>query len=94
MYLKNKYAHRIPFASNIEDILKEISEELGYSIITIRDIIDIQFKMLDKVVRENGKVKENSKLEDYKSLRLAEFGSFRLSKEKFSRVKNARIKKN
>lgn len=90
---KHKFAHRIPFTADIEDIIYEVGKELNISVVDVRDIIDVQFKLLDKVVRENGKVKEDSEIDNYKSLRLAEFGSFRLSKPKFKRIKASIIKK-
>lgn len=89
--LKYKFTHRIPFTADIEDIIYEVARELNISATDVRDSIDVQFKLLSKIIRENGKVTKDSKIENYKTLRLAEFGSFRPSIPKFNSVQK-RIK--
>jgi hypothetical protein len=84
---KKKFADNVIYASEIENIIDEMVLELDFGKMEIKRIVDSEFKMLRHVMSNEGLVKEDSKLEDFKSLRLIRLGSFKPSENKFKYIK-------
>jgi len=83
---KKKFANNVIYSSEIELIIDEICVELGLSRTDVRKVIDSEFKMLRYTMSSEGLVNEESKFDDFKSIRLFRLGSFRPSRSKFSYI--------
>jgi hypothetical protein len=79
----SKYTDTMVYCAELELLTEELAIEFGLNKIDIKRVVDAQFKMLRNVMSEEGLVKPESKLEDFKSIRLYRLGSFRPSEARF-----------
>jgi hypothetical protein len=91
---KEKVHSNTIYCNDIELIIEYIYNNTeGYSKAQIRDAVDSQFRMLKDITRSGGLINEESKYEDFKSIRLIRLGAFRPSEKKFEYIKEAVKKK-
>ena len=83
---QKKFADNVIYSSEIENIIDEMVKELGIGKLEIKRILDAQFRTLKETMNCEGLIKEDSKFEDMKSIRLIRLGSFRPSKAKFTHI--------
>ena len=83
---KRKFADNVIYSSEIENMIDELTVELGIPKMEIKRVLDSQFRTLKETMNCEGLIKEDSKFEDLKSIRLIRLGSFRPSKAKFTHI--------
>lgn len=89
---KEKIHSNTTYCNDIELIISYIYSITGFSKAQIRDVVDAQFRMLKDTTMSGGLIEEDSKFEDFSSIRLIRLGSFNPSKKKFEYMKEAFIK--
>jgi len=78
-----KYSDSMLYCSELEILVEELASKFNLNKIDVKRIVDAQFKILRTVMSIDGIIKPDSKLEDFKSIRLYRLGSFRPSEAKF-----------
>ncbi len=83
---KRKYRDNITYSNDIELIIEKVCLSTGLSKGDVKKILDSQFRILKQVMGNEGLIKNDSKFEDFKSIRLLRLGSFRPSENKFKYI--------
>ncbi|MCK9429239.1 MAG: hypothetical protein M0R17_04495 [Candidatus Omnitrophica bacterium] len=83
---KKKFADNVIYSSEIENMIDELVQELGFGKMEIKRVLDSQFRILRETMNCEGLITEDSKFEDMKSIRLIRLGSFRPSPSKFEHI--------
>jgi hypothetical protein len=88
-----KYSDSMMYSSDLECLVDELALEFKLNKIDIKRVVDAQFKILRSVMACEGLVTPESKIEDFKSIRLYRLGSFRPSEAKFKYIQKYLIEK-
>jgi hypothetical protein len=85
---KRKFADNVIYSSEIENIIDELTIELGIPKMEIKRVLDSQFRTLRETMNCEGLITPDSSFDELKSIRLIRLGSFRPSKPKFEHIQD------